>query len=426
MTASNPAFGHAATVSRWLAVIGIGEDGAAGLSPAARTLIDQAELVVGGARHLALVDGLGKAERLAWPSPLTDALPLIAARRGRPVVVLASGDPFLYGVGVTLTSIIDPAEMIALPAPSAFSLAANRLGWAGQDVVPLSLHGRSFERLYPALQPHARLLILSWDGTTPTRVAAALTERGFGGSRLTVLERLGGPREAIRATTAAHFGAELGAEPIDGLNTIAVEVIAGPDARVLPRASGLADDWFVSEGQITKREIRAVTLSALAPRRGELLWDIGAGSGSVSIEWMLADPANRAIAIEPRADRRGRIAQNAASLGVPDLNIRAGRAPEILTDLPRPDAIFVGGGGSDPALIDAAIAALPTGGRLVVNGVTIETQAELMRRYGTLGGELVQLAVARADTIGGFHGFRAAMPVVQWVWTKPHAPEATR
>ena len=404
---------------RWLALVGIGEDGLDGLSPAARRLVDQAELVIGGDRHLALAATAIRGERLAWPSPLTDAFPAILARRGRPVVVLASGDPFLYGVGVTLAKAVDPAEMLALPAPSAFSLAANKLGWAGQDCVTLSLHGRAFERLYPALQPDARLLILSWDGTTPGRIAEALTARGFGGSRLTVLERLGGPRERIRTVVADAFAATIGPVPIDGLNTVALEVAADPGARVLPRASGLPDGWFETDGQITKREIRAVTLSALAPRRGELLWDVGAGSGSVSIEWMLADPMNRAVAIETRADRADRIARNAGALGVPGLDIREGRAPAVFEGLPIPDAIFVGGGGSDTALLDRAEAALRPGGRLVVNGVTIETQAELVRRFLARGGDLVQLSVARADPVGGFHGFRPAMPVVQWTWVKP-------
>lgn len=399
---------------RWLTLIGLGEDGLDGLSPAARRLLSQAELVVGGERHLRLV-GDTPGERLAWPSPLTDAMPGIVARRGHPVCVLATGDPFFYGVGATLMRHVTPEEMLCLPAPSAFSLAAARLGWALQDCTLLSLHGRSFERVTPHLQPGARILALSWDETTPARLAGFLAERGMGGSRLTVCEAMGGPRERVRTCEAARFDLA----GVDPLNTVAVEIVAGRGARVLPLACGLADEWFEHDGQLTKREIRAMTLSALAPRQGELLWDIGAGSGSVSIEWMLRHPANRAIAIEPRPDRAARAARNAAAIGTPDLQIVEGKAPAALADLPRPDAVFVGGGGTDPAVIDAAWAALPPGGRLVVNAVTLETQADLMARRTRLGGELVSVQIARADPVGPFHGWRAAMPVVQWAVTKP-------
>jgi precorrin-6Y C5,15-methyltransferase (decarboxylating) len=393
---------------RWLSIVGIGEDGLDGLSPAARRAIAQAELVVAGARHLALVEGLG-GERLIWPSPLSDAFPALLARRGRPVAVIATGDPFFHGVGSLIAEHVQPHEIAAFPAPSAYALAAARLGWAGQDVVRVSLHGRALERIVPHLHPGARILALSWDGTTPGKLAALLQAHGFGGSRIVVMERMGGPHERIRD------GAEHG--DIDALNTVAISV-AG-HGRAVPFTPGLPDDWFENDGQITKREVRAVTLSALRPMRGQLLWDVGAGSGSVAIEWMLADPSCRAVAVEPRADRIARIERNAVAMGVPDLEITEGFAPDVLADLLRPDAVFVGGGAGNPAVIDAAMAALAPFGRLVVNAVTLETQAILIERHGRHGGDLVQINISRVDTIGGFRGFRPAMAVVQWTWVKP-------
>lgn len=398
----------------WLSIIGLGEDGLDGLSPAARNLLAQACLVVGGKRHLALA-GDFPGEQLAWPSPPDAAFPEILAQRGRPVCVLASGDPFFYGIGSLLMQHVAAEEMLCLPSPSAFSLAASKLGWAQQDCALLTLHGRPLERIIPQLQPGARILALSWDGTTPAKLAALLTARGMGRTILTVLENLNGPRERIRQSLADGFASG----DIDPLNTIAIEVVADHDARIIPRAGSLPDHWFEHDGQITRREMRAVTLSALAARRGEVLWDIGAGSGSVSIEWMLADAANRAIAIDRDPARIARIKRNALSLGVPDLQIVEGAAPDILQGLPRPDAIFVGGGATVDGVLDAAWAALAKNGRLVVNAVTIETQAELTRRFTALGGELLSFNFARADRIGGFHGWRAAMPVVQWSVIKP-------
>jgi precorrin-6Y C5,15-methyltransferase (decarboxylating) len=393
----------------WLSLIGIGEDGIAGLSPAARSRIAQARFVVGGARHLALVTPL-EAESMAWPSPLTDAFPAILERRGTPVVVLASGDPFYYGVGSLLAAGVPGDEMECIPAPSAFSLAAARLRWSLQDCRGVSLHGRELARIIPELQPRARILALSWDRTTPACLAALLCERGLGESALTVLEALGGPHEKITTTTAAAFAAEEFAH----LNLVAVEVIADSQSRILPITSGLPDSWFETDGQLTKREVRALTLSALAPRRGELLWDIGAGSGSIAIEWLLRDPAMRAIAIEARDDRAARIRRNALALGVPQLVIVTGLAPSALESLPQPDAIFVGGGASDDGVLDGALAALPRGGRLVVNAVTVETEAELVTRFRRHGGELVRLDLSRIAALGDFHAFRPTLPITQW------------
>lgn len=395
----------------WLSLVGVGEDGADALTPAARALVAQASLIVGGARHLAMIDT--PAERLQWPSPLSDALPRILAQRGRPTVVLASGDPFFYGVGDLIARHVAPDEIFCVPAPSAFSLAAARLKWSLQDCALLSLHGRAFERVTPHLQPRARIIALSWDESTPARLARHLALRGMGGSRVHVLERLGGPHERIRDARADAFGLDV----IAPLNTVAVEVDAGGDAVVIPLAPGLPDDWFEHDGQLTKRDIRAVTLSALAPRKGELLWDVGAGAGSVAIEWMLSDPANRAIAIERDAARAGRIARNALSLGVPDLNVVSGDAPQALVELEPPQAIFIGGG-ADAATLAAAWDALPRFGRIVVNAVTIETQSLLADAYRDKGGELIHLQIAHARPIGRFHALDPAMAVTQWRATK--------
>jgi precorrin-6B C5,15-methyltransferase / cobalt-precorrin-6B C5,C15-methyltransferase len=400
---------------RWLSIVGIGEDGVEGLSPVARGLIEAAEIVFGGRRHLGLAAPLIRGATRPWPSPFDGAPEEVMRHRGRQVCVLASGDPFHYGVGAVLARHIDAREMIVVPALSAFNLAAARLGWSLPQTALLSLHGRMLDLVRPHLQPGARILALTSDGDEPAALAKLLAETGFGGSRLTVLEALGGPRERIRSTTAASF--EFGTT--DALNVVAIEVTVAPAARVLTLAPGLADSLFEHDGQITKREIRAVTLSSLAARRGELLWDIGAGSGSVAIEWMLADPAMRAIAVEQRADRAARIRRNAAACGVPGLDIIEGAAPAALSGLATPDAVFIGGGASDVGTLDAAARALRPGGRLVVNAVTLETETLLLARHAALGGELIRIALSRAAPVGEKTGWRAAMPVTQWLWTKP-------
>ena len=405
-----------ATDPVWLTLIGLGEDGLDGLSPAATRALEQASFIVGGARHLALL-GATKAQTHAWPAPIEAGVAQVLERRGQPTCVLASGDPFHYGVGAMLMRNVSAQEMRCLPAPSAFSLICARLGWAQQDCALLSLHGRPLERLAPHLQPGARILALTRDGDTPRKVAERLVALGMGRSRFIVCEAMGGPRERRTESTAAAF-----AGSVDALNTLAIEVVADRGARIMPLASGLPDDLFEHDSQITKREVRAITLSTLAPRRGELLWDIGAGSGSISIEWMLRHPANRAIAIETRADRAARIGRNALELGVPELEIVQGAAPGVLDGLPIPDVIFVGGGGTDVGVLDAAWAALPQGGRLVVNAVTLETQSEIMRRYAAMGGALTKIEIARADAVGPFHGWRASMPVMQWCVIKGETP----
>lgn len=336
------------------------------------------------------------------------------ARRGTPVVVLASGDPFLYGVGATLSRRIAAHEMRTIPAPSAFSLAAARLGWPLQETACISLHGRPLDLIRPHLHAGRHILALTSDETGPQALADLLVANGFAETRLTVLEALGGGRERIRSTTAARFDFDA----IDPLNVCALEVVAGRAARVLPYAPGLDDALFEHDGQITKREVRAMTLSALSPRHGELLWDIGAGSGSVGIEWMLADPSLKAIAIEQAPERAARIARNAAAFGVPDLALVEGTAPAALAGLPAPDAIFIGGGGSEAGVMEAAIAALKRGGRLVANAVTLEVEALLLAEYAARGGLLTKIEIARPAPVGGMSGWRPAMPVTQWRWIK--------
>jgi precorrin-6Y C5,15-methyltransferase (decarboxylating) len=407
---------ESAAAAHWLSIVGIGEDGVEGLGATARRLIEAAEIVFGGRRHLALAAPLIRGATRAWPSPFDGAAEEVLAHRGRCVCVLASGDPFHYGVGAVLARRIDAREMFVVPAPSAFSLAAARLGWSLPQVALLSLHGRALDLVRSHLQPGARILALTSDGDTPAALAKLLAASGFGAARLTVLEALGGPRERVRCANAAAFDLE----GLDGLNTLAIEVEAAPDARILTRTSGRSDALFEHDGQITKREIRAATLSSLAPRRGELLWDVGAGSGSVAIEWLLADPGfMRAIAVERRADRAARIRRNAAALGVPELNIVEGAAPVALAGLAMPDAVFLGGGASDTGALDAAARALRSGGRLVVNAVTLETEALLLARHAALGGELIRIAISRVGAIGEKAGWRSAMPVTQWAWTKP-------
>jgi precorrin-6Y C5,15-methyltransferase (decarboxylating) len=405
------------TAPRWLSIVGIGEDGVAGLSPTARKLIAAADLVVGGKRHLGLAAKLINGRALAWPSPIGDALPEIERHRGRPVVVLASGDPFHYGVGDLLMRSIAADETLCLPQPSAFSLAAARLGWSLQDVALVSLHGRALEGIVRHLQPGARILALSWDGETPSRLAKLLAERGMGATSLAVLEAMGGPRERLRRTTAAAYDLV----DVTALNTVALEVEGAPGAAVIALSAGLDDSLFEHDGQLTKREVRAATLSALAPRRGELLWDVGLGAGSVAIEWLLRHPSLRAIGIEDQPDRAARAMRNAAALGTPDLVIVQKRAPAAFEALAAPDVVFLGGGLSDPGVFEGAWSALKPGGRLVANAVSLQSQARLIDLFQRHGGELVRLEVSRAGKAGSSNVFvwRQASPIVQWRARKP-------
>ena len=401
--------------SRWLTVVGIGEDGLTGLGDEAKRLIAKAEIIFGGKRHLALVASFAKGEARPWPVPFDAEMADVLALAGRNVCVLASGDPFFHGVGATLARKVKAREMHVIPAPSAVSLAAARLGWPLPDIDTVSLHGRPLDLIRPLLQPNARILALTSDAAAPAAIARLMTELDFGASRLTVLEALGGPNENLRSARADAFDLE----NINPLNVLAIDVESGPDARVLPLTVGLADHLFDHDGQITKREIRAITLSALAPRRGELLWDIGAGSGSIGIEWMLTHPSMRAIAIEADPIRAARIGRNAAACGVPGLIVMEGSAPKALARLDTPDAIFIGGGGSDTGVLNAAIKALRAGGRLVANAVTLEMETLLLARHVSLGGDLTRINISRASPVGSMQAWRPAMPVTQWNWVKP-------
>jgi precorrin-6Y C5,15-methyltransferase (decarboxylating) len=399
---------------RWLSVVGIGEDGLEGLTPRARMLVDGAQTLVGGDRHLAMIPEDGR-ERLTWPSPLADLMPHIAERRGSMVCVLATGDPMFFGIGVTLAKHFDADEMDVVPSLSAFSLAASRLGWPLADVEQLTLHGRPASLIVPFILPGARLMILSDGADTPAQVAGILSERGYGDSKIFVLEHMGGPQERGLEGTATDWP-HTDTAPF---NTIGVECVAGSDAIILPRVPGLPDDAFTSDGNMTKREVRAATLAALSPIPGQHLWDIGAGCGAISIEWMRAHPSCRATAVESRADRIGLIARNAIALGVPRLGMIEGQATDVLAGLDAPDAIFIGGGASTPGLIDLCWDALPAGGRLVANVVTLEGEGALAAFRVRQSGELVRIAVSRAEPVGPFTGWKPLMTVTQLAAVKP-------
>jgi precorrin-6Y C5,15-methyltransferase (decarboxylating) len=395
-------------VKPWLSVIGIGEDGLSGLTPAARTLIGTAEVLVGGVRHLGMVPDCG-AERIAWERPLGLTIDAIAARRGARVAVLASGDPMWYGIGVTLSRRFPREEMTIVPQPSAFSLAAARLGWPIADCAAITLHGRPLDNLRLHLAPQRRILILSENGGTPEAVADMLIKLGWGPSRFTVLAHLGGSGETV-TTGEAH---SWGDRPVPDLNTIAIECLPGPGARPLSQQAGLPDDVFEHDGQLTKRVVRAATLAALAPLPGETLWDVGAGCGSIAIEWQRAGEGRCAIAIERDPARAAMIARNATALGVPEVRIVVGTAPEALESLPRPDAIFIGGGIGAAGLLPKSWGSLRPGGRLVANVVTAEGEARLLDWHARHGGALTRIAVSRADPVGPHHLWRSLATVTQ-------------
>jgi len=481
------------SASPWLGIIGIGEEGVEGLSERARSWIEKSEVVFGGSRQLALAKPLLRGDARAWPKPFDSTLRQVFELRGRRVTVLASGDPFHYGVGPLIAERSVPEERFVVPGVGSFSWAAARLGWSLQKTHLVSAHGRPLDGVRAALGPGARLLVLTSDESSPEALGRLLVDTGWGEARLHVLERLGGPRERVRSTLAARFDVQ----GIDPLNVVAIEcphtsgepsseqadsaggersgatspsseskssehrsseskssegkssesndwaspsrsTAASPadqpnvtrstalsrtptdSAFAGPSALGpsLTDEDFEHDGQITKREIRWLSIAELRPRAGQLLWDVGAGSGSIAIEWLRLDPSLQAIAIEARADRVERIRRNAEHLGVERLELVSGRAPEALCDLPAPDAIFVGGGIS-PDVIDRCLAALAPGGRLVANTVTFESEACVRAYRERLGGQLIQLAVSRAEPLGAFQGWKPARPIVQWSYVAP-------
>jgi len=395
----------------WLHIVGIGEDGIDSLTPAARAVVEAAEVIVGGDRHHLLSDAV-TAERFSWPSPFDALIDTLQDFRGRRVVVLATGDPLWFSVGARIGRTIPPEEITYHPQVSAFQLAAARMGWSMADLETLTVHGRPVEQMIAFIQPNQRLLILTTGEETPALIARFLSERGFGQSRMTVMAAMGGRDEARFEGLAESWDHD-----VPAFNTLAVECIAAPDAALMARVPGLDDDLFRHDGTMTKREVRAATLAKLMPMRGALLWDVGTGCGSVAVEWMRAARYARAIGIEPRADRRTMAAENALALGVPKLELIEGVAPDALAGLPPPDAIFIGGGLSRETY-DACWQALRPLGRLVVNAVTLESEALMLALAAEHGGELVKLQVQRAEPVGGLTGWRPLMPVTQWSLVK--------
>lgn len=400
-------------MTAWLTLVGIGEDGYAGLGKAARRALLGAGCIVGAPRQLELLPHCLKAAREAWPSPFS--LQPVLARRGTPVCVLASGDPLFYGVGASLARQLPAEELRVFSAPSSVSLAAARLGWPLQEVTVLSLVARPLAALQAQLFPGARLLLLSNDGDSPAAVAELLRARGFGPSRLTVLEHLGGAQERRIDGLASDWALPRAAD----LNLLAVECVAGAAARLLALTPGLPDDAYQHDGQLTKRDVRAITLARLAPQPGELLWDVGAGCGSIGIEWMRAHPSCRALAIEADAGRQAHIRHNRDALGVPGLQLVAGRAPEALNGLVAPDAIFIGGGVTLPGVLQQCWASLKPGGRLLANAVTLQSEAALVAWREQVGGELTRISVAQAQPLGDFDTWRSALPITLLAVRKP-------
>ncbi|WP_406648868.1 precorrin-6y C5,15-methyltransferase (decarboxylating) subunit CbiE [Aliisedimentitalea scapharcae] len=391
----------------WLSIIGLGEDGLSGLSDASRSALDAAEIIFGGPRHLDLVNAGDRGQ--PWPIPFS--IDPVLAARGRKVAVLASGDPFWYGAGGSLSRHLADGEWQSFPGLSTFALAANRLGWKLEEVLCTGLHAAPFAQLLPLLAPGVQIICTLRDAAGPGSLAAWLTDQGFGASQVSVLERLGGPMERIRTTSAKTFDLK----EIDTLVTVAIQA-AG--AAGLPQASGLADDLFHSDGQITKRPIRALTLSALSPCPGQLLWDIGGGSGSISVEWCLAARGARAITFEPREDRLTNIRANAEKFGIAHrMTPVIGKAPAVLDGIELPNTVFIGGGGSQ-MLLDHLWNILPEGTRIVANGVTLETETLLMTAHKTRGGHLLKAEIAEAAPLGSMYGWDRARPVIQWSVTR--------
>ena len=401
-------------MQKWLSIIGIGEDGLAGLSPIAVSCFDKAKIIFGGERHLSMLPPDDNREKISWKSPFTTSITEIISRRGQAVCILASGDPLCYGVGATILKDINISEITIIPAPSAFSLACSRLGWSLTEVETLSLCGRPVSLLQSYIYPGAKLLILSEGKNTPAHVAEILTSRGYGNSQITVLEKMDNIEETIITDIATNWQGK----NIAALNTIAVECIADRGIVGLSRFPGLPDNAFHHDGQLTKREVRAVTLSSLAPLPGELLWDVGAGCGSISIEWLRSDRRCCAIAIEQNSTRLNYIADNAAALGTPNLQIMAGKALEVIPNLPAPNAIFIGGGVTASEILENCWDVLLPGGRMVVNVVTLAGEQRLYQWYEKVGGNFTRIAIQRAEPIGKFLGWKAMSPVTQWVGVK--------
>jgi precorrin-2 C20-methyltransferase/precorrin-3B C17-methyltransferase len=402
----------------WLRIVGIGEDGWEGLTSEARQAVASAEVLYGSIRHLNFIPaGISCGSVCAWPSPMAPAVEhILTEHRGRKrITVLASGDPMFYGVGVSLTRALLAGEFQVIPQVSVLSLACARLGWSIADTNVISLVSRPVEQIHRHLHVGQRIIVLSESGRSPLEVATLLTGAGFGSSQMTLLANLGGPSECVRTGMAVSWDKEACSD----LNVVAILCVRDAMRASLPLTVGLPDSAFETDGQFTKREVRAVTLSRLAPTPGQLLWDVGAGSGTIGIEWMRVHAACSCVAFEHHAERAARVRRNAARLGVPGLKVMEGSAPLAFVGLPAPDAIFMGGGVGDDELFDACWAALTSGGLMVANAVTIESEARLIARHARYGGDLMRMMVSRADPVGGLHGWRPMMPITQWTATKP-------
>ncbi|MCR9214504.1 MAG: precorrin-6y C5,15-methyltransferase (decarboxylating) subunit CbiE [Proteobacteria bacterium] len=400
-------------MTAWLSIIGVGDDGLQNLKPAAQEALDQASLIIGGDRHLAMLPDDGR-EQKTWPSPLMQMVEEILARRGEPTCILATGDPMHFGIGVTFAKHLPPEEIAVYPAPSAFSLAAARLGWDLATTEMVTLHGRPLASLISHLAPDRRILALSDNGKTPAEVSALLISLGYEPSDLTVLEHMGGPEEDSHKGKATDFTGSR----FKDFNTIAIQCRAASGTRVFSTAPGLPDDAYVHDGQLTKKDIRAATISALEPLPGQLLWDIGAGSGSIGIEWMRAVAQSRAIAIECASDRINLIEQNRRALGVPELKIIEGKAPDACAGLAEPDAVFIGGGILSEGIFETCWSALKPRGRIVINTVTVEGEHELFHLHREYGGNLSRLNISHASAIGRFTSWKPLRQVTQYKLVK--------
>jgi precorrin-6Y C5,15-methyltransferase (decarboxylating) len=401
-------------MTRWLTIIGMGEDGYSGLSPHAKARLEEVDVIVGSRRLLSLAPAT-KAIREEWPQPFSRVVEQIKARRGQKTAILATGDPSNYGVARKILEFLPASEVEIIPHVSAFSLAAARLGWSLPDCDALSLHGRPAAQIEAFIQPGARLIALTENGATVTEAARRLIARGYGESPITVLENMDGPSER----RSRYLAKDIHDQTFSELNTIAIECVAEKGVARRPRVPGLPDEAYVHDGQITKREVRAVTLAALGPTPDALLWDVGAGCGSIAIEWMRAARGAHAFAIERDASRLQMLAENADRLGTPRLRIVSGEAPKALEGLPAPDAVFIGGGMGDPGVFEASWDALKPGGCMVANVVTLEGELHVIDLQEKHGGELVRIDVATLSKIGALRALKPRMPVLQWRAIKP-------
>ena len=399
-------------MSIWLDIIGIGEDGIDGLSKTALEKLEAAEVIVGGDRHHTLAPN-STAKRIAWPSPFDAMIDEIKSHQDKRIVVLVTGDPLWFSVGARILRAIPKEQVRFHPQLSAFQWASSRMGWSLADVETLTIHGRADSQILPHLAPHVRLLVLTQNADSPLAVAKLLSERGFGESRMTVLAAMGGAREERFDGLAKDWS-----HNVPDFHTLAIECVADDGAKWYSRSGGLPDEAFVHDGQMTKRIVRSTTLSALAPYPDALLWDVGAGCGSIAIEWMRSSRSASAIAIEPNEKRIAMIKQNAAQLGVEKIQIIEGKAPDDLEGLEQPDAIFIGGGLTSEETFETCWNALRSGGRLVANAVTVESEMKLFELYEKHSGELSRITVQQAEPVGRFKGWKPFMPVTQWMVVK--------